>query len=173
MAEIVYDNFFGDIPCNTAQVNEQQVLFDFICPKLCQYFNDYLYATGNTMLSANASFSGSTNIPAIQNQLISYVNMVVQFFNISQFQAIGVLYEQCATSQYAYYQVGCKVRPNTSVIWEEILGQMPSNEAGLNAPLIQVTTTLSSNNLVNQSLVGNVITNTNVTIDQDLNINRD
>ena len=170
MAEIISNNFFGDIPCNNTQVNEQQVLFDFICPKLCMYWNDYLFATANVNLPANASFSGSTNIPAIQNQIISYVNMVVEFFNISQFQAIGVLYEQCATTQYAYYQVGCKVRPNTSLIWEDVLGQAPSNEAGLKAPLIQVVVNnVSTNNL----LVSNVLTNTNITIDPDLNINRD
>ncbi len=58
MAEIVNNNFFGDIPCNNAQVNEQQVLFDFICPKLCMYFNDYLFSTANINIPVNASFSG-------------------------------------------------------------------------------------------------------------------
>ncbi len=163
MAEINFDSNFGDIPCNQAQTNQQQVLFDFICPKLCQYFNDYLFITNSTM--TNVSFTGVTNVIAIQNQIYQYVNMVIEFFNISQFQAIGILYEQCVFNQsYSSYQAGCKVRPNTSIVWTEILNGEPSNEAGLKIPYIDQPVATN-----NQSLsVEDYLVNTNVTIDENL-----
>ena len=42
--------------CNVSQFNEAQALMDFICPKLCQYYNDYLILTAN--INANPNFTG-------------------------------------------------------------------------------------------------------------------
>ncbi len=99
--------------CNVSQFNEAQALMDFICPKLCNYFNDYLILTANVNANPNLS-GGNTNLIAVTNQLRSYVNMVVEFFNISQFQAIAYLYENCTQTMGLSYVPYCKVRPNTS-----------------------------------------------------------
>lgn len=159
--------------CNVSQFNEAQALMDFICPKLCQYYNDYLILTAN--INANPNFSGgNTNLIAVTNQLRSYVNMVVEFFNISQFQAIAYLYQNCTQADGLSYIQGCKVRPNTSITWNEILGQAPSTQAGLMVGYLEVPDTSSSGNVIVGSPVslGNEVflENTNLTIDESLNV---
>ena len=94
--------------------------------------------------------------------------MVVEFYNISQFEAIGVLYDECTLSNGYSYVAGCKVRPNTSIMWQDILGQAPSNEAGLKAPYPEVVEDVNS--LSSDLLLDNIVVNTNILNDENLNL---
>ena len=159
--------------CNVSQFNEAQALMDFICPKLCQYFNDYLLLTANVNANPNMT-GGNNNLIAVTNQLRSYVNMVVEFFNISQFQAIAYLYQNCTQTGGLSYVPYCKVRPNTSMTWNDILGQAPSTQAGLMVGYLEVLDTSSGGNVIIGSPVNLsnelFLENTNLTIDESLNV---
>ena len=167
--------------CSVTQNNEAQSLMDFICPKLCNYFNDYLLLTASEFANTTQAQNSGTadyGLEAVTNQLRSYVNMVVEFFNISQYQAIGYLYDNCTLPSGLSFMAGCKVRPNSSIIWNDILGQAPSNEAGLKVDLIDipvVNTNTSTNNLItslsSEDLSNEVfLDNTNLIIDESLNV---
>lgn len=162
--------------CNVSQFNEAQALMDFICPKLCNYFNDYLILTANINANPQAQSSGvgDNGLINVTNQLRSYVNMVVEFFNISQYQAIGYLYENCTQTSGLSYVPYCKVRPNTSITWNDILGQAPSTQAGLMVGYLEILDTSSSGNVGIGSpldLSNEVfLENTNLTIDDSLNV---
>lgn len=162
--------------CNVSQFNEAQALMDFICPKLCQYFNDYLILTANINANPQALSSGvgDSGLIAVTNQLRSYVNMVVEFFNISQFQAIAYLYQNCTQTGGLSYVPYCKVRPNTSITWNDILGQAPSTQAGLMVGYLEVLDTSSGGNVIIGSPVNLsnelFLENTNLTIDDSLNV---
>ena len=154
----------NNVACSVSQFDNAQALFDFICPKLCNYFNDYLILSMNVNANLGANSSGVTNINSVINQLRSYVNAVVEFYNCSQSQAIGLLYNNCTQQTGLSYQVGCKVRPNTSTLWNDILGQAPSNQAGQQIGYIEII--VNTNNLSDL----NFVTNTNITLDQDLSL---
>tara|TARA_R110002153_G_scaffold1719_1_gene8762 strand:- start:473 stop:943 length:471 start_codon:yes stop_codon:yes gene_type:complete len=129
------NNINTQVFCNTAQSNEQQILFNEICPKLCARINTYLGLTGSTAFTGSIG-SGETNPDVVANEIINDINMVVEFFNISQVQAIAKLYYECTQGQYSIS--GCKVRPETSTFWQEVTQQTLSNEAGLKIPFIQI-----------------------------------
>ena len=177
--------------CTPFQYSQEQFLVDEICPKLCQYINNYFELVNSPNFSATQGSANNSNLISVINEIRIRVNMIVDFFNISQFQAIGYLYDNCTQLSGLSYVQGCKIRANTSNMWVDILGQAPSTQAGVLIPLltpptpiadvVELTTEDISNrpdtngNMLNANVTDDnvvYVSNTNIGINRNLNLNR-